>query len=937
MTDSSISPALVVLGGPLAKRTFPLVERGSLRIGSDPACDVLIPLPGVEQVHARITLQLDGAIVEDGPSRSGVYINDDRVDDARSIKDTDILWLGAPGAPESVMLQFRRGRPAISESVESVAAPEAHPLPIEDFFVADVADTPTVVDHPAPEPTSQFLVDDSGIGFEIQVPVPKKTDTQPIPSIAPEEFFIAETESGTPAAEQDTLIVNETEGAASFSVEPPAPSPLAEKPPPPAPMPPVVAGGGQPVSSAATTPGKASVASKRSIAPATPGPPATQSSSAPGAPPRKAPLATAPVSERMRGARPLRRPALSARAAPRSIPIRARTLPRQARRTVSPTRLLVFLLIVIAAAVGVGYLVLWHFEAPKIEAVTPSPVRVGDELTITGQNFSSDPSENIVLFGEQASNVTSARSTQLVVRVPEVPVPPGHVSQVAMRVRTGARESSAVDVAVYLPPRIQGISPDVGMPGEEVVIAGAGWTSTVAVYFGDVPAEVLAAEATYVRVRVPQINVPQGTSIPIVVAAGEERSNSAPFIMGQLPLVTGTEPTSAAAGDVVRLMGRGFRSSPEENAVRVGGVRALILDAQEDVIRFVVPRLDLSGQIPLEISVTGRSTTALGILGVVPAADPVPFRFIPEPFIDAAGHTHAVLVTGIGPAFVISASGGRTAAQRALAVAQRFNAAADVLRSSRDIDIEIADMESTPRLLLTGRSEPLLEVATEDVAAYTEDWTGQKGSGGLITAARLAAWWRALARDLVLLLLRAESPRHTAAIASEGRILAELYQKSIERGGFGVSRAVLSELSPAQREALRVLAYRVPSSVTVGGEAAVSTTSTTTNATTSTTTATTALRLDRPWRGTEVAEGRTRLISVHFEGDAGTLTYGGGVALSVPILDVAQPRPDAVTFMTEAGGGVRYYAGQWDGQKVSGTISSQPSGTGDLGTFELSW
>jgi hypothetical protein len=142
---------------------------------------------------------------------------------------------------------------------------------------------------------------------------------------------------------------------------------------------------------------------------------------------------------------------------------------------------------------------------------------------------------------------------------------------------------------------------------------------------------------------------------------------------------------------------------------------------------------------------------------------------------------------------------------------------------------------------------------------------------------------------------------------------------------------LLAELSSAQSDALRILAYRVPSSVTVGGGDAVLTDTTTT------TSDATALRLDRPWRGTEAAEGRVRVISVLFDGDAGTLTYEGGVALSVPVLDVAQPRPDAVTFTTEVGGGVRYYAGQWDGQKVRGTISSQPSGTGDLGTFELAW
>lgn len=934
--DSTITSTLTVLGGPLAKRAFPLASGGLLRIGSDPDCEVRLSLPGVERIHARITLQIGGgAVVEDASSRVGVYVNDNRVSQATVLHDSDILWLGAPGAPESVMLQFGSDRPATSKRGESLAAP-ATPPPIEDFFVAEVAEIPKVVDRPATESPKEFMIDDSGVDFESKAPLPKKTDTQPIPSIAPDEFFISEAETPAVSAGENMFMADETDGA--FSIDEKAT--LAEAKPEERPPRPLAEVGGAAGASTGKKPEKATPP------PARIPPGARQSAaSAPAArnagatahatPVRKAPPIV-PGSERMRGPRAPSRPAFSQRATPRSVPGRARPLQRQARRTTSPARLAALLVIVAVIVAAVAYLAFQHLEAPKIETVTPSPARVGEELTIVGRNFSSDSAANAVLFGEQAADVIDARPTRLVVKVPEMPLSPGHVSTVAIRVRSGARESSSLDVSVYLPPRIRGISPDVGMPGEEVVIAGAGWTSVVGVFFGNAPAEVLAAEATYVRVRVPAIIVSQGTSIPVVIAAGEERSNSVPFIMGKLPLMIGTDPESAAAGDVVTLMGRGFRSSPADNVVRVGGVRALILEAREDAVQFVVPRLDLAGRIPIEVLVPGRGSSALGILDVRPSIDPVPFQFIPEPFVDEAGHSHAVLVTGVGPAFVISASGGMTAAQRALKAAQRFNAAASLIRASRDIDIEIADMESEPRLLLTGRSDPLIEVTTEDVMAYTKDWTGQKGQGGLITAARLATWWRALARDLVLMLVRAEPPRHAAAIASEGRILVDLYQRAVARGGYGVTRSMLAELSPAEQDALRVLAYRVPSSVMADSGTAATVTETMTE-TTETTTAPTALRLDRQWRGKEVAEGRTRAISVVFEGNAGTLTYEGGVALSVPVLDLEQPRPDAVTFMAEAGGGVRYYAGQWDGRKVRGTISSQPSGTGDLGTFELAW
>jgi hypothetical protein len=593
------------------------------------------------------------------------------------------------------------------------------------------------------------------------------------------------------------------------------------------------------------------------------------------------------------------------------------------------------LVAVIGMAVG-GFILLQRMQQPRIETMSPQIVRVGEKLTIGGRNFPNDASAAIVLFGDKAAVVAEASAARIVVTVPDVPYPPGNVSRIPVRVKAGRRESSPVEAAIYVPPKIHGLSPDVGMPGEEVVVAGAGWAGSVTVNFADVKAEITVLETTFVRVRVPQITVPQGTSVPVTVLVGEERSAPKPFLMGQLPLVTGTRPATVATGDVVVAAGRGFRAALHENAVKVGGVRALILAAREDEIQFVVPGLDLSGQTSLEVTVLGRANTAIALLNLAPAIDPIPLRFYPEPFIDVAGHEHAAIVTGIGPAFVMSAAGGASAAQRAVDASQRLNAAVAILRTTTAVDIETADLESAPKLRLTGKDQPLIEITAEDITAYAEDWTNLKGKGGLVTASRLAAWWQAVLRDLVLMLVRGEPPRFAADLAPEGRALNDLHQTATQAGGIGVTRALIAALKPAQREGLRLLAFRVPPSVVAGREAS-GPAATTTMITTTGATASSALRLDRIWIGKEVSAGRPRAIEVRFVENGGTLTYTTGIALSVPILNVKKPRPDAVSFTTEFGGGIRYYAGRWDGQMVRGKISSKPAETGDLGTFELHW
>jgi hypothetical protein len=179
--------------------------------------------------------------------------------------------------------------------------------------------------------------------------------------------------------------------------------------------------------------------------------------------------------------------------------------------------------------------------------------------------------------------------------------------------------------------------------------------------------------------------------------------------------------------------------------------------------------------VSLELRVPGREHPALAAVTVTRPADPVDLRFVAEPYEDAPGHDHAVLVTGLGPAFVLSASGGRSAAQRGYEAARRLNEAAAAIKSSLDQNLEVRGLDSQPVIGLIGRPEPILEVTEDDAAAYGEDWTKLGGKGGPVTRVRLAQWWGAVARDLVLLLVRGEKPTQAAALAPEGRVLDELY------------------------------------------------------------------------------------------------------------------------------------------------------------------
>jgi hypothetical protein len=200
-------------------------------------------------------------------------------------------------------------------------------------------------------------------------------------------------------------------------------------------------------------------------------------------------------------------------------------------------------------------------------------------------------------------------------------------------------------------------------------------------------------------------------------------------------VVSGLNPASAGPGDVVTVSGKGFETIPVRNEVRVGGVPALVIAAAGDSLQLVVPRLGPGESTrAVEVRVPASSNVGQAQLALKPPADTVEFRFIAEPFTPAAGRVHALLATGLGPAFVLAASGGRTAAERAATAAERLNAAAPSLRTTVGLTLEARGLESSP---VIGSSETPIRCSRS--ARRTRRPTTRTGPACAAAAARHAS------------------------------------------------------------------------------------------------------------------------------------------------------------------------------------------------------
>ena len=767
----------------------------------------------------------------------------------------------------------------------------------DDVFFVDVGATappPPVVSQRSDSDDS-FFIDDVSLGTSgITAPAPPPQ----VPAAELADLSFAEA-------------FHEASASPAISSAPAPASPLAA--PPPVAKPPVAKPPAGPSSSPPTPLASVPPPAKVSAAPPSGGEPQA-------APAPRAPSATSAV-------RPLSRPDVSQSVSRGDRPPRPdRTQAVRPRRPAArpPRRYAVVGAIALVVIGGTWFAVSKLMHRVHLDRIDPQRARVGETVALQGRGFSSSPGDNVVLFDDRTASITTATPTRLEVVVPDV-AEAGADVRAAVRVKVGSTESMPVEVSVYSGPVLHGISPDVAMPGEEVVLAGSGWGLAPTVRFGGLPADVLEAKETSVRVRVPAIDGGPGTAAPVVVISGSLESNPGPFYVGRIPLVTKAEPTRVSPGDVVTVGGRGFRRERSQNAVQIGGVRALVVAAFDDEIKVVVPRVP-AGSRMLEVRVPSSVAPAQVPLVVGGALDTVAFRFVAEPFAALPGRDHAVLATALGPAFVVASSGGRAAAERALEAARRLNDAAQALRASTDLTFALRDADGTLSLSLAGRPELILEVTDEDASAYGEDWTGLRGRGGPVTPGRLGRWWEAVAKDLVLLLVRGTKPHFAADLAPEGRALIDLFQAAQRPGG---------RAKPA--DGLKLVALRVPPSVRGPATSApVAVASPTALAATPPPRAAVPMpRLEGPWSGSETEGGRRRDVTVTFRGSTGTFAYEGVMTVSAPLLTVTKPQRGAARFSVEFRGGLRYYLGRWDGRALTGKVSTDPGGSQSLGTFEL--
>jgi len=114
---------LVVQEGPGTGAQHPV--EGAVTIGRDENADLQLRDKAVSRRHAALRVEGETAVIEDLGSRNGTFVNGERVDDARRLREGDALQLGA------TVLEVRSSRGETAPFPPPITPTEVHPAPDE--------------------------------------------------------------------------------------------------------------------------------------------------------------------------------------------------------------------------------------------------------------------------------------------------------------------------------------------------------------------------------------------------------------------------------------------------------------------------------------------------------------------------------------------------------------------------------------------------------------------------------------------------------------------------------------------------------------------------------------------------------------------------------------------------------------------------------------
>jgi hypothetical protein len=246
---------------------------------------------------------------------------------------------------------------------------------------------------------------------------------------------------------------------------------------------------------------------------------------------------------------------------------------------------------------------------PAITSINPVSGKAGDQVTISGNNFSAQSNQNIVKFNGVMATVTSASAAQLTVTVPN------SVTTGPVTVTVNSLTGTGPVFSIIPPPTITSITPASGKVGDAVTIVGTNFGTTISentVKFNGTTSVVTSASSTQLITTVPA----GATTGNVLVSVNGQQVTGTSFTVIPPPTITSIDPTSGKVGDNITIAGTNFSATLASNEVKFNGTVATVSAASATQLTVVVPAGATSGSIT--VTTNGMTATSTSFTVIPP-------------------------------------------------------------------------------------------------------------------------------------------------------------------------------------------------------------------------------------------------------------------------------------------------------------------------------
>jgi hypothetical protein len=276
------------------------------------------------------------------------------------------------------------------------------------------------------------------------------------------------------------------------------------------------------------------------------------------------------------------------------------------------------------------------FSFQAISAIMPASGGAGTVVTITGQGFSTNASDNQVAFNGLAAQVQSATSTTLTV------VAPANVQTGPVSVTMNGQKTSGPVFTVVPAPVISAVAPLSGPVGAVVTISGKNFSAVRDE--NQVTLNGMAVTVTSATAMQLTFVVPSGATSGALVVTVNGQPVTGPNYTIQSLGVSALLPDNGLAGTVVTVKGYGFDPSPANDQVTINGQTLTVSAATDTTLTITMPTGISTGALHLSaggLTATGPTFRRAGVTTLYSGA--LVSYLSPGMVVDSKGYIYVAL------------------------------------------------------------------------------------------------------------------------------------------------------------------------------------------------------------------------------------------------------------------------------------------------------